>query len=55
MARWTDGLLQSGDRDALANVERIEVLKGPNAILYGGGAGAPIGVAYKRHFEIANR
>lgn len=45
---WLDGLVMpfsAGDRDALANVERIEVLKGPNAILYGGGAGAPIGGA----------
>lgn len=32
-----------GDRDSLINVERIEVLKGPNAILYGGGLGAPLG------------
>ncbi len=46
--QWLDGLTvyyNPGDRDALANVERIEVLKGPNAILYGGGAGAPIGGA----------
>ncbi|MFA5952799.1 MAG: TonB-dependent receptor [Hyphomicrobium sp.] len=45
---WLDGLVMPfslGDRDALANVERIEVLKGPAAILYGGGAGAPIGGA----------
>jgi iron complex outermembrane receptor protein len=44
--QWTDGLVNvyaTGNRDGLANVERIEVLKGPNAILYGGGTGAPIG------------
>ena len=34
-----------GDRDSVVNVERIEVLKGPNAILYGGGAGSPLGGA----------
>lgn len=45
---WTDGMVNvynAGNRDGLANVERIEVLKGPNAILYGGGPGAPIGGA----------
>lgn len=45
---WLDGMVMPyslGDRDAFANVERIEVLKGPAAILYGGGAGAPIGGA----------
>lgn len=44
--QWRDGLVvpyDAGDRDGLVNVERIEILKGPNAILYGGGAGAPIG------------
>lgn len=46
--QWLDGLpvfYNPGNRDALANVERIEVLKGPSAILYGGGAGAPVGGA----------
>jgi iron complex outermembrane receptor protein len=46
--QWLDGLTvyyNAGDRDTLANVERIEVLKGPSAILYGGGAGAPVGGA----------
>lgn len=43
---WRDGLVDfytTGSRDGLASVERIEVIKGPNAILYGGGTGAPIG------------
>ena len=46
---WLDGMnvnYSLGDRDTLSNVERIEVLKGPNAILYGGGTGAPVGGAY---------
>ncbi|MBR2536478.1 MAG: TonB-dependent siderophore receptor [Hyphomicrobium sp.] len=46
--QWLDGLnvtYNSGDRNAFANVERIEVLKGPSAILYGGGQGAPVGGA----------
>ena len=45
---WRDGIVVpyvAGDRDGIVNVERIEVLKGPNAILYGGGSGAPIGGA----------
>lgn len=32
-----------GDREGLVNVERIEVLKGANAVLYSGGSGAPVG------------
>ena len=41
-----DGFTQyynAGDRESLINVERIEVLKGSNALLYGGGSGAPPG------------
>ena len=46
--KWLDGMTvpyDAGYRDALSNIERIEVLKGPNAILYGGGYGAPVGGA----------
>ncbi|MGE0700024.1 MAG: TonB-dependent siderophore receptor [Hyphomicrobiaceae bacterium] len=46
--QWLDGMpvyYNAGWRDALAHIERIEVLKGPSAILYGGGAGAPVGGA----------
>ncbi|PPD27354.1 MAG: TonB-dependent siderophore receptor [Hyphomicrobium sp.] len=46
--QWLDGLVvnyNAGDRSSFANVERIEVLKGPSAILYGGGPGAPVGGA----------
>ncbi|WP_287602872.1 TonB-dependent siderophore receptor [Thiothrix sp.] len=35
----------AGDRESTVNVERIEVLKGPNAVLYGGSSGTPIGGA----------
>lgn len=45
--QWIDGfagnLFMAGDHDSLINVERIEVLKGPNAVIYGGGAGSPLG------------
>lgn len=44
--QWRDGLVtlyNAGDRDGLANVERIEVLKGPSTILYGDGVGSPLG------------
>lgn len=43
---YRDGIsnyVNAGDANAMASVERIEVLKGPNAILYGGGVGAPLG------------
>jgi iron complex outermembrane recepter protein len=32
-----------GDRESMVNLERIEVLKGSNAVLYGGGSGSPVG------------
>lgn len=35
----------TGDRESTINIERIEVLKGPNAILYGGNQGTPVGGA----------
>lgn len=41
-----DGFTQyynPGDRESLTNIERIEVLKGSNALLYGGGSGSPAG------------
>ncbi|RJE78575.1 TonB-dependent siderophore receptor [Paracoccus sp. JM45] len=43
---YRDGMtsyINTGDANAMAGVERIEVLKGPNAILYGGGVGTPLG------------
>lgn len=46
-----------GHRDGIANVERIEVLKGPDAILSAGGLGSPLGgtlnVVSKRPFDTA--
>jgi iron complex outermembrane receptor protein len=35
----------AGDRESTINIERIEVLKGPTAVLYGGNSGTPIGGA----------
>jgi len=35
--------LNSGDQGSMVNIERIEVLKGANAVLYGGGNGSPVG------------
>ena len=46
--QWLDGLpllYGAGNRDSISNIERVEVLKGPTALLYGGGAGAAIGGA----------
>ncbi len=42
--QFLDGFNQyynSGDREGWINVERVEVLKGPNGLQYGGGAGTP--------------
>ena len=41
-----DGFSQyynAGDRESLVNIDKIEVLKGSNAVLFSGGAGAPVG------------
>jgi iron complex outermembrane receptor protein len=41
-----DGFTQyynPGDREGTINIDRIEVLKGANAVLYSGGSGAPLG------------
>ncbi|MCK9635573.1 MAG: TonB-dependent receptor [Methylobacter tundripaludum] len=41
-----DGFTQyrnAGDRESMVNIERIEVLKGTNGILYSGGSGSPVG------------
>jgi iron complex outermembrane recepter protein len=39
----TSLVYNTGDRESTINIERIEVLKGPNAILYGGNSGTPVG------------
>lgn len=42
----TDGFTQyynPGDRESTVNVERVEVLKGANAIFYSGGSGSAVG------------
>jgi iron complex outermembrane receptor protein len=42
----TDGFNQyynPGDRESIVNIDKIEVLKGSNAILYSGGSGSPVG------------
>lgn len=42
----TDGFNQyynPGDRESTVNIDKIEVLKGSNATLYGGGSGSPVG------------
>lgn len=41
----TSLIYNTGDRESTINIERIEVLKGPNAILYGGNSGTPVGGA----------
>ncbi len=41
-----DGFTQyynPGDRESMVNIDRIEVLKGSNAVLYSGGSGSPVG------------
>lgn len=41
-----DGFTQyynPGDRQSLVNVQQLEVLKGANAVLFGGGSGTPVG------------
>ena len=41
-----DGFTQyynPGDRESMVNIERIDILKGPKALLYSGGSGSPAG------------
>lgn len=41
-----DGFTQfynPGDRESLINIDRLEVLKGSNAVLFSGGSGSPVG------------
>lgn len=41
-----DGFTQyynPGDRESTVNINRVEVLKGSNAVLYSGGSGSPVG------------
>ena len=45
---FVDGLIAYGDTavidpSSLSGIERIEVAKGPNSLLFGGGSGAPVG------------
>lgn len=44
--QYIDGFTQyrnAGDQGSMVNIERIEVVKGANAVLYGGGNGSPVG------------
>lgn len=44
--QYIDGFTQylnAGDQASMVNIERIEVVKGANAVLYSGGNGSPIG------------
>lgn len=44
--QFIDGFTQylnAGDQGSMVNIERIEVLKGANAVLYSGGNGSPVG------------
>ena len=41
-----DGFTQyynAGDRESMVNIDKLEVLKGSNSVLYGGGSGSPVG------------